>query len=142
MLKKEIESLEQQIFILEEKVGRGDFNPKTTKVEFSLFLFLILHYFFLIYLFSLFPPPLPLKVLHMSINPDSIAQEEKMKTLQSLKKENEQLIAKIEELSKMKSNTENSAQFLNETSYSTLKYQTLEKKLQESELRMQRLKEV
>jgi len=78
----------------------------------------------------------------MSINPDSIAQEEKMKTLQSLKKENEQLIAKIEELSKMKSNTENSAQFLNETSYSTLKYQTLEKKLQESELRMQRLKEV
>jgi len=116
-LQKEVNALISQLAVLEQKVAQGEFDPSKTKV------------------------------LHLSMNPEKIAQEERAQTMAGLKVENEQLAKRIQELLEHAGGKERAPQtalpLIGEGALAIQqKSQLLEKKLQETEIKMQRLKEV
>lgn len=115
-LQKEIDSLVAQVNDLEQKVAQGDFDPAKVKV------------------------------LHLTMNPERMAQEERAQTLAALKAENEQLAKRVAELTEGGQGHHASQPVIAFGEEASLaiqqKSQLLEKKLKETELKMQRLKEV
>jgi len=112
--------------------------------------------FFFLFLFSFYFSLLALcfhlsehqsQVLHFIMNPERMAQDERKEALKSLKMENEELLKQIQVLSQQRRDPAASKipsePLISGSSYSMQqKYQVLEKKLQETELKMQRLRQV
>lgn len=71
MLQKEVESLDKQVGLLEHAVGRGEYNPRTTRV------------------------------LQLSENPSSRDYAIRSSTLTSLREENDKLINRVQDLEKI-----------------------------------------
>ena len=112
-MQKEVDSLVAQVNELEQRVAQGEFDPAKTKV------------------------------LHLAINPESMAQAERTETIAALKTENEHLSKKVAELMESKATAPQAALLLGgESAVVMQKSQLLERKLKETELKMQRLKEV
>jgi len=112
-MQKEVDSLVAQVNELEQRVAQGEFDPAKTKV------------------------------LHLAINPESMAQAERTETIAALKTENEHLSKKVAELMEGKATAPQAALLLGgESAVVMQKSQLLERKLKETELKMQRLKEV
>ena len=122
-LNKEVEQLIREVSLLESRVGKGEFNPTTTKViriESNL--------------------ECDFKVLHMSINPASQVYGKKtvpidLEAMDKLKKENEALAAQIAEL-------KSRAPTISENDEKAQENEKLKKQLTDAEKRTNRLKEV
>jgi len=120
LLTKQVQSLEQQVVLLERQINRGDYNPATTKV------------------------------LHLRRNPAQAAEDERRALLQQLQQENDRLMRELEadrarrtgEVAAVAATVPEAAVTPVAGTPGVAERMQLEKRLMDSEKKIQRLKEV